>query len=265
MIPETSNSVIRHAKQPLVILRADYLKIAQGNHCAAKLLSVFEHWANWFVLENKPPGWVKLTNEALIAHLLGQHGEKQIRCAIKLLVDLGFIKQEKRRARLYDQSWYYQMVIPKVQEAIDEIALSVQLEITEKPEQLIPDDLKENPRSFVLKERSKAEEWLSNIPKDASSKEILTKIAITVDEELSEYFLNLNYKAFLKTEYWCWVRQAALRRGGKRCEICFSRRELQVHHKSYAHRGKEHLHIEDLQVLCAPCHKQIHASELIML
>ena len=119
MIP--SPSVIRHVKQRLVILRSDYLKIVQGNFAAAKLLSIFENWTNWFVRQGKFERWVKLPMQRLSSHLLGEHNLKQIRAAVGILVKLGFIRQEKRRAHKYDQSWFYWFDIEKVQLAIDSI------------------------------------------------------------------------------------------------------------------------------------------------
>lgn len=114
-------SVIRHTKQPLVILRTDYLLISEGNHCAAKLLSILENWTNWFISKGKFGQWVKLPGEKLINHLLGEHNIKQIRSAISLLVSKNFIRQEKRRAYKYDQSWFYWLDIERVQLAIDAV------------------------------------------------------------------------------------------------------------------------------------------------
>lgn len=104
-----------------------------------------------------------------------------------------------------------------------------------------------------------AEEWLEDIPQDACSQEILDRITMLIDAKTSEYFLNLKYSQFLSTSYWEWIRQAALRKAGRRCEECRAKkRKLQIHHKTYVHRGKEHLYMEDLQVLCRACHVEKH-------
>ena len=65
--------------------------------------------------------------------------------------------------------------------------------------------------------------------------------------------------AFEKTIYWGIVS------GWKvllqdRCESCSIPSRLIVHHLSYEHRGEEHLHLEDLKVLCRDCHAAIHVD-----
>ena len=114
-----ASSVITHRRLPLVILRSDYLVLAKNNHCAAKLLAVLENWTNWFVRQGKFDRWVKLTSDSIIKHLLGEHNAKQIRAALKLLVSLKFIRQEKRRSHKHDQAYFYWLDISVTQEAIN--------------------------------------------------------------------------------------------------------------------------------------------------
>ncbi len=102
--------------------------------------------------------------------------------------------------------------------------------------------------------------WLKNISLDATSKQILDNITKIVDDDESEQLLNLKYKVFLRTNYWDWVRQAVLIKVGKRCQRCGRKGKLQVHHKTYEHRGKEHLFIDDLEVLCRNCHCLAHSE-----
>ena len=102
-----------------MLLRTSYLALAQGNYCAAKLLAVLENWTNWFVRRGKFDRWVKLTSESLIKHLLGEHNAKQIRAALKLLVSLKFIRQEKRRSHKHDQAYFYWLDVGRTQEAVN--------------------------------------------------------------------------------------------------------------------------------------------------
>ncbi len=73
-------------------------------------------------------------------------------------------------------------------------------------------------------------------------------------EELSE----LPSPASYRTPEWQYLREAALRRAGQRCEACNSEAELHVHHRTYENIGNENL--SDLLVLCASCHTAIHRA-----
>ena len=73
------------------------------------------------------------------------------------------------------------------------------------------------------------------------------------------------YLAYLNSAEWRSRRNRALKHAGYRCERCQSKRDLQVHHKTYERLGKEF--DSDLEVLCATCHEgehieQTHQSEL---
>lgn len=67
-----------------------------------------------------------------------------------------------------------------------------------------------------------------------------------------------NYYDFLQSDYWRYVRKLKLKQCGKKCQICGSKKDLSVHHNSYAHHGQEHKYLEDLVVLCNECHKMFH-------
>lgn len=66
------------------------------------------------------------------------------------------------------------------------------------------------------------------------------------------------YKRFLSSEYWRVVREIKIKESGGRCAVCGSSDNLQVHHRSYEHHGNEHLHLDDLVVLCGRCHTLFH-------
>ena len=75
----------------------------------------------------------------------------------------------------------------------------------------------------------------------------------------------MDYKDFLKSTYWHKVRHAKfnqLRRQQKTqspfCQLCHSRHRLEMHHNTYAHRGDELNHLEDLTLLCHDCHDWHH-------
>lgn len=67
-----------------------------------------------------------------------------------------------------------------------------------------------------------------------------------------------NYDVFLNSNYWKYVRDLKIATSGGKCQICGCRKGLNVHHNTYAHHYNEHLHLEDLVVLCSKCHEKFH-------
>lgn len=76
----------------------------------------------------------------------------------------------------------------------------------------------------------------------------------------------LPYGDFLQTPYWYGLSAYMKALAGWRCQECGIRpipegRGLQVHHKTYAHRGFEYPdHLGDLEVLCEDCHARRHGK-----
>lgn len=66
------------------------------------------------------------------------------------------------------------------------------------------------------------------------------------------------YREYLQTDYWKKASAAAKERAGNRCQICNSSYGLETHHRTYAHRGFELEHLNDLVCLCADCHGRYH-------
>jgi len=70
---------------------------------------------------------------------------------------------------------------------------------------------------------------------------------------------SLEYKEFLQTRYWKIIRELAIEKACKRCELCYSQTKLNVHHKTYDHHYEEHKYYKtDLIVLCQECHSKFH-------
>jgi phage terminase large subunit GpA-like protein len=61
---------------------------------------------------------------------------------------------------------------------------------------------------------------------------------------------------YLQTDHWKQARIAALKRGHHRCAQCGTTRALEVHHVCYERFFDEHQ--DDLIVLCAHCHEDVH-------
>lgn len=70
-----------------------------------------------------------------------------------------------------------------------------------------------------------------------------------------------NYGEYLKTDYWLTVSKAVKARAGYRCQVCNSQHDLQAHHRTYDHRGRELDHLDDLVCLCRRCHAVFHGKE----
>lgn len=81
-------------------------------------------------------------------------------------------------------------------------------------------------------------------------------ICSTIPEEAVQILRSLKYEEFLKTKYWRSVSRCL--RSMRKCELCGSTENLQIHHKTYEHHGQEHLYLEDLQCLCKDCHLKVH-------
>lgn len=79
---------------------------------------------------------------------------------------------------------------------------------------------------------------------------------------ISNAISRMDYHEFLQTPYWKCVSDTIKHRAGRKCCVCGSVKNLNVHHKNYGARGYEHLTLEyDLICLCNDCHKKIHGKE----
>lgn len=77
----------------------------------------------------------------------------------------------------------------------------------------------------------------------------------TVDE-YRRLLRSLPYDIYLQTEHWANKRTEAIRSAGGKCQLCNSTKRINVHHRTYDHRGDEPM--SDLTVLCRECHAKFH-------
>lgn len=82
------------------------------------------------------------------------------------------------------------------------------------------------------------------------------EVTPTIKASREEHARTVLYEEYLKTPAWRTKRNHALRLAEFRCSVCGSRRNLQVHHKSYERLGREW--DQDLQVVCQTCHANHH-------
>lgn len=107
-------------------------------------------------------------------------------------------------------------------------------------------------------------EWVDPgdaIPVSAShsAKEIFDALVAELTENHCRILRSMPYEQFVYTDYWRIVRDMVLWKN-KVCAECGGGRIFQVHHKTYKHHGYEHLHLEDLIVLCRDCHALLHSK-----
>lgn len=70
----------------------------------------------------------------------------------------------------------------------------------------------------------------------------------------------VNYQTYLETDYWKQVSTAVKERAEYRCQVCNSPHDLQAHHRTYEHRGRELGFLGDLICLCRRCHGIFHGK-----
>lgn len=85
---------------------------------------------------------------------------------------------------------------------------------------------------------------------------LLDQIEEEKNQKHIQYLRALPYNEYLLTDHWQQKRIGALERAGSRCQVCNASKGLNVHHRTYEHRGYEH--DEDLLVLCKSCHQLFH-------
>ena len=67
------------------------------------------------------------------------------------------------------------------------------------------------------------------------------------------------YIEYLRTPRWRLIRRIRHILDGGRCRVCFDNKRLEVHHRSYRHRGKSFIgELRDTVTLCHRCHRNHH-------
>ncbi len=79
-------------------------------------------------------------------------------------------------------------------------------------------------------------------------------------ESNPHYLKTCPYERYLETDHWQAIRNLALKEAKYKCSLCNKAVPLDVHHRSYKHRGNEQNHIEDVTVLCRDCHQNFHSQ-----
>ena len=70
---------------------------------------------------------------------------------------------------------------------------------------------------------------------------------------------DITYERFLQTRYWHAIRLKVISDRKRVCEVCSEKRsDVEIHHRTYDHRGEEYAFLTDLRLLCGRCHNMAH-------
>jgi hypothetical protein len=92
---------------------------------------------------------------------------------------------------------------------------------------------------------------------------IITYGEILLEEEFLVINLNATikypkkyYDLYLATDKWRGFKNSIISKRGFNCELCSSKKNIQVHHLTYERLGNEMP--EDVMILCKKCHEKAH-------
>ena len=117
--------------EALVLVRASFLALCDGNHCAAALLNNFVYWHDWCVVHGRydstaaiadpdhqsvdPECWFwKTTDDLVNEDLLGLWGEKKVRAAAELLEAKGYSQSRFNPKNRCDRTKQYRLVAERL-------------------------------------------------------------------------------------------------------------------------------------------------------
>jgi len=83
------------------------------------------------------------------------------------------------------------------------------------------------------------------------------EFSMKTEEEIQE-LRTMDYQQYLATSHWESVKRLAHSYYHYKCSECGSEKGLEVHHKTYEHRGNEEDYLDDLMLLCPVCHERSH-------
>lgn len=134
----SKTSCIQHpANTPLLMIRADYLILCDGNACAAALLNEFEQFENHALNEQgrdtsewakpgteapDPERWFYWTRKDIARELFHVYSAYQMDKALALLFEKGFINRREYGVDKMDHRYQYRFHVATIQAAINGLA-----------------------------------------------------------------------------------------------------------------------------------------------
>lgn len=99
--------------------------------------------------------------------------------------------------------------------------------------------------------------WNKDVNVSKKIKEIETYLSFVETSQVKELIKKLEYKEFLATPYWKAIAEYK-KNQHKKCQLCGSIENLNVHHSNYRILGEEIFKMQELTVLCDKCHNKFH-------
>jgi hypothetical protein len=98
------------SESKFIILRREFLKICQGNFCAAKLIEYFRNWTKWKT-EVQRTSWIYQPLKNIHGDLMGEHSLHVIRSAIAFLEENKIISKRQNPGNKQDKTYQYRLNI----------------------------------------------------------------------------------------------------------------------------------------------------------
>lgn len=100
--------------------------------------------------------------------------------------------------------------------------------------------------------------WIESFDYDGRAVEEMDRAYARIQrrEESSEERHKREYRDYLQGDHWKTVKRMATEHYGGVCCLCGSKKQLNVHHRTYERRGHERL--ADVILLCDKCHTKFH-------
>ncbi len=122
------DKVINHENQPILIIRRDYVRLMDGDQCAAALLSVFEHWTNVklkMIRQGKigiDQFWIWRGIPDLHEDMFELFNEHKIRGALETLRERKYLYRRRNPRHGWDRRWQYRIDFELIQADLEKLS-----------------------------------------------------------------------------------------------------------------------------------------------
>lgn len=133
---------------PIIAIRQDYLKICDGDHCAAAILNAFEFWSRGKRRKGVTGDvWIYKKQSELRVDLAGMFGLNKISASLRRLRDLGFLAARSNPHNGQDKTLQYRFEWEAVEVAIS--GFSVVQKSKPETTEIKPEALKLKPETLI--------------------------------------------------------------------------------------------------------------------
>lgn len=197
-----------------------------------------------------------ITNDTIESIILGQFIYWQERVKD---YDL-FLKEEEARCLSNNTPFNANMTNGWIYKKASELIEECMLNVSENTIRRYISNLEE--KGFISSRKNPNIKWDRTLQYRANMKFIIESIKNKGFDGLGVWNIKNkknNYNRQLKSKEWKNFRKKVFKIKGKKCEICGSTKQLNIHHPFYT-KGKLawQYNPSDMMVLCRDCHKNIH-------